>query len=69
MGSTKLFDEALEGERLKRSLMGGLPASLVSARHLIDRLQKSEKVAHTKFRAWLKAWKVVSGAKDHSGGD
>jgi hypothetical protein len=61
-----LFDEAPEVERLKRSLMGG-SASLGSARYLIDRLQKIEKVARPEFPAWLKASKVVSGV--NSGGD
>jgi len=63
---TKLFDEASADERLRKSLTVGPPAYLVSARYLIRRLKKSQKLDHARFRAWLKAWKIISGAPDLS---
>jgi prophage antirepressor-like protein len=72
VSSSKLHADAPEDERLKTSLGGALPANLVSVRYLIDRintLEKNDSPALSKFRAWLKAWKIVNGAKDHSAAD
>ena len=67
MSPTELFDEAPTDERLRKSLTAGPQVYLVSARYLIRRLQKSQKFDHSRFRAWLKAWKIVTGVQDRGG--
>jgi prophage antirepressor-like protein len=62
----KLFNEAPDSERRRMHLAPGPPVRLVSARYLIRRLRKSDHFDHVRFRAWLKAWKIVSGHQDLS---
>ena len=63
----RLFADAPEKERRIASVNADPPTNLVSARYLLRLLHKSQRMDHSRFRAWLRAWKIVSGAVDLSG--
>lgn len=67
MNEEKLFANTPDGEKRFASVAPGRPMRLVSARYLIRRLENSQNYDHARFRAWLKAWKIISGAKNWSG--
>jgi prophage antirepressor-like protein len=62
-----LFTDAPDEEKRFASVTPGHLVRLVSARYLIRRLNNSQNYAHARYRTWLEAWKIVSGAKDLSG--
>jgi hypothetical protein len=53
------YDGAPESERRLLSLTPGPPAPLVSTRHLVAQLEDTSNDRLARFRAWLKAWKVI----------
>lgn len=57
-----LYASAPESERRIVSVGSGFLAYLVSARYLLTRMQENEAIDRDRFRAWLRAWKVVSEA-------
>jgi prophage antirepressor-like protein len=67
MSADMLFANAPQDERRFDHFTGGIPSDLLSARYLIRRLSRSQKSRQSYFRAWLKAWKVVTGTADYSG--
>ncbi|PWB84636.1 MAG: hypothetical protein C3F11_00275 [Methylocystaceae bacterium] len=57
-----LYTSAPERERRIVRMKFGFFAYLVSARYLLYRLHKDETTNRNRFRAWLRAWDVVSDA-------
>ena len=55
-----LYASAPEGERRIVRVGSGFFVYLVSARHLLTRMHEDEATDHDRFRAWIRAWKVVS---------
>ena len=68
MNEEKLFANTPEDEKRLAHIASGRPVRVVSARHLIRRLENSLNYDRARFRAWLKAWKIISGAKSANGG-
>jgi len=62
LSQEELYAKTPDRERRIVRTRTGVFAHLVSARYLLHMLHKDDTTNRNRFRAWLRAWKIVSDA-------
>ncbi len=67
LSAEELFDDAADDERQTSNLMNSKrTAHLFSARQIMRLLYEGDSPNQHRVRAWLRAWKIVTGSEDRS---
>lgn len=67
LSAEELFEDAADDERQAANLMNSKRiAYLVSARQIMRLLYEGDSSNQHRVRAWLRAWKIVTGSEDRS---